>query len=484
MRAAAPEQPLRAIDAALLMPPALACPHALAPFLRRAPVPVLVRACLEWMTAHAELNALFDDTAQDQYTRSLTLDFLADLLLDVACGTQPSAHAALKARREQIDISRQAFYAKLARMELPVSEAVAARFADLAETVMAHCGFTGSEPIPGFAARVLDGTVLGGRTEHRIAPLRGVRAAGLTGHALAVYAPARRTVRQLVLDEDAYTQERAMLPRVQVQAGEVWIADRNFCVLSFLFRLQRQGAVFTIRWHAQNCPFEELTPPASAPGSTQGALEQPVRLTDPDAGQIMTVRRIVLPLERHSRSGDTELILVTNLPQTIGADVICDAYRDRWKIETHFQRLTQQLHCEPPALDMPRAALFAFAMSNVAGNALALVLAVLQAAHGEEAVRELSYYFFVLEISQIWLGMEVAVPPEEWSFVRAATAETLADWLLALARHADMAYFRRSKRGPKKPPTKKKAADRRTHVSNKRMIDEALHRPANYQNSH
>lgn len=483
MCAAAPKQPSRAIDPALLMPPALACPRALAPFLRRAPVPVLVRSCLEWMTAHADLNALFDGTAQDQYTRSLTLDFLADLLLDVACGTQPSAHAALKARREQIDVSRQAFYAKLARMELPVSEAVAARFADLAETVMAHCGFTGNEPIPGFAGRVLDGTVLGGRTEHRIAPLRGLRAAGLTGHALAVYAPAQRTVRQLALDEDAYTQERAMLPRVQMQAGEVWIADRNFCVLSFLFRLQRQDAAFVIRWHAQNCPFEELAPVASASGSTQGAREQPVRLTDPDTGECMTVRRIVLPLAKPTRNGDAELILMTNLPQTIGADVICDAYRDRWQIETHFQRLTQQLHCEPPALNMPRAALFAFAMATVAGNALALVLAALQAAHGEETVRELSYYFFVLEISQIWLGMQVAVPSQEWGFIRAATAETLADWLLALARHADMAYFRRSRRGPKKKPPKKHS-DGRTHVSNKRLIEEELHRPAYYKNSH
>ena len=179
---------------------------------------------------------------------------------------------------------------------------------------------------------MLDGTVLGGRTEHRIAALRGLRAAGLTGHALAVYAPARRTVRQLVLDEDAYTQERAMLPRVQVQAGDVWIADRNFCVLSFLFRLQRQDAACVIRWHAQNCPFEERAPLANAPGSTQGALEQPVRLTDPDTGESMTVRRIVLPLAQHTRNGDAELILVTTLPQTIGADLICDVYRDRWQI--------------------------------------------------------------------------------------------------------------------------------------------------------
>ena len=36
-------------DPATLVPPVLACPGALAPFLRRAPVPVLVRSCLEWL---------------------------------------------------------------------------------------------------------------------------------------------------------------------------------------------------------------------------------------------------------------------------------------------------------------------------------------------------------------------------------------------------------------------------------------------------
>ncbi|HEY4541334.1 MAG TPA: hypothetical protein VIG66_03055, partial [Noviherbaspirillum sp.] len=90
----------------------------------------------------------------------------------------------------------------------------------------------------------------------------------------------------------------------------------------------------------------------------------------------------------------------------------------RWQIETHFQRLAQQLHDEPAGLDAPRAALFAFTIAIVAGNALALVMGALRAAHGEEAVRELSYYYFVLEVSQTWKGMAVAVAESDWAFVR------------------------------------------------------------------
>ena len=95
----APSRPPSFDDSVPIAPPSLTYPPALAPFVRRAPVPVLVRSCLEWMVEHADLDALFAHTAQEQYTRELTLDCLVDLMLDVACGLHPSAHAALRARR-------------------------------------------------------------------------------------------------------------------------------------------------------------------------------------------------------------------------------------------------------------------------------------------------------------------------------------------------------------------------------------------------
>jgi len=50
--------------------------------------------------------------------------------------------------------------------------------------------------------------------------------------------------------EDAYTQERALLPEVvrqHVGAGQAWIADRNFCTTGFLTDLQARGAHGLIR---------------------------------------------------------------------------------------------------------------------------------------------------------------------------------------------------------------------------------------------
>jgi hypothetical protein len=449
-------------------------PKELVPFVRDAPLPVLVRSALEWMLQQALLEQVFEQTAQDQYTRELTLTVLVDLMLDVACGIQPSALKAFNARPASLAVSRQALYGKLRRMEPAVSAAVVQRFAMLAEQVIEHLGSCHAEPVLGYRARVVDGTVLGGRAEHRIKPLRSLWSAGLAGLALAVYAPAQRLVRQVVLAEDAYLGERTLLEQLQVAAGEIWIADRNFCVRPFLFRLHRAQSVFVVRWHGRSCPFDEIEPLHHAHGTTQGAMEHRVWLQDPDSQEWLQVRRLVLPLAAPTRNGDTELILVTDLPDTIAADQICEVYRDRWQIETYYQRLTQQLHCEPPAMNYPRAVLFAFAMAVSAGNALAVAQQALQAAHGQKPVEELSYYAVVLEVAQIWLGMTIVMPTDKWKFIRHRKPDEFAAWLQYVASRVRMERFRRSRRGPKKRQSKQplNKDNLQFHVSNKRLLDQ------------
>jgi hypothetical protein len=135
--------------------------------------------------------------------------------------------------------------------------------------------------------------------------------------------------------------------------------------------------------------YEEIKPLYAAVGTTQDALEKMVWLEVRHRHGWLQVRRIVLPLAAPTRSGDTELILMTNLPEIVQANQIYQSYRGQWQTETHVQRLTRQLHCEPPALNYPRAALFALAMAVCAGNALAIVQQALQQVHGEKAVAEL-----------------------------------------------------------------------------------------------
>ena len=63
--------------------------------------------------------------------------------------------------------------------------------------------------------------------------------------------------------------------------------------------------------------------------------------------------------------------------------------------------MTDLLHCEIPTLGYPRAALFAFCMSILAGDALAILKGHLRAVHGEEMVAELSTYALVNDVAEL-----------------------------------------------------------------------------------
>src|SRR5207247_9656194 len=103
--------------------------------------------------------------------------------------------------------------------------------------------------------------------------------------------------------------------------------------------------------------------------------------------------------------------LVTSLPSAVTAPQCGEAYRGRWRIEGHYQALTDLLHCEVPGLGDPRAALFAFSMSAVAGNALAVLKGNLRVAHGPEVAAEVSDFALVDEVAEVDAGRMMAVGP-------------------------------------------------------------------------
>src|SRR3954466_475915 len=151
--------------------------------------------------------------------------------------------------------SLSAFYRKLNRMELAIPEAVVRRTATRARQLIAAGGGLLPEPIAGYAVRILDGNILTG-TAHRITPLRTTASAGLPGRSLAVYEPASGLILDLILEEDAHCQERTLVGRVEVQPGQLWVMDRNFCVRSLVFRIVRREASFLVRWHRLTLPYE------------------------------------------------------------------------------------------------------------------------------------------------------------------------------------------------------------------------------------
>jgi hypothetical protein len=442
--------------------------------IERNPIAVMTRIALDWIIQGTPFDQLFERSAQGQYTREFTLEHLVHVMLDVVCGLHPSTRSAFQDHRLERIASLSAFYGKLNRMGPAVTREILRHTAARCRELIVAAGGRGPEPIAGYSARVLDGNVLAG-TEHRLLPTRDTRSACLPGKSLAIYEPASGLVLDFIPEENAHTQERNLLKEVPVGPGQLWILDRNLCVRTFLFRILRAGGSFLARRHQTTLPYIPTGPRKSKGRCPTGKVfEQAVTVDDPEEpGVSYRLRLIVLERDEPTREGETEIVLVTNLPEEVSAIDCCAAYRDRWRVEGHFQVLTGLLHCEIPALGYPRAALFAFGMSAVAGNALAVLKGSLRVEHGPEMVAEVSDYALVQEIARIYPGMMATVPPQSWPEMSHRSAAEVAALLNELAARVELEWKLRVRRGPKKPPPQRKKGDRHHHLATKKLLDEA-----------
>lgn len=262
-----------------------------------------------------------------------------------------------------------------------------------------------------------------------------------------------------------------------LRGRQLWVADRNFCTVKFLYGMAAAQATFIIRQHGQL----EGTPLAGAcrQGKTETGvvLEQEFRLPE-HAGQSLVIRRVIVKLHQPTRDGDRELYLLTNLPvQDADAVMVAEQYRKRWRIETVMQHLTDSLRCEIKPLCYPKAALFGFAIALVAYNALSIVLAAINAAHGRETSHKLSYFHLALEIAQATDGMLIALPASRWAQLTAMSSAEYAGEILRIAGNMNLDYYAKSSRGPKKPKPKPTHQKRNVHVSTMKLLDQRKNAP-------
>jgi len=205
-------------------------------FVAASPVTVMVRAIMERIFSAEKLDALFEESAQKQYTRELLFSSVVGLMSLVVCGIHPSVSAAYKALEKMVGVSRTALYDKLNGLEPGISRALVNYTAQELSPVLAELGGTKAALLPGFEVRIIDGNHLGA-TEHRLEVLRQNGSGALPGQSLAVLDPDWMLVRDLIPCEDGHAQERSLFTQVldTVNPGQVWIADRNLCTRLLLF---------------------------------------------------------------------------------------------------------------------------------------------------------------------------------------------------------------------------------------------------------
>jgi len=441
-------------------------------FATERPFATVTQMTLRRMLDTDAIDQLFDEHAQDQYHRSLYFSTLTRLVSSVVLGKNASINAGYKKMKEQLGVSITAVYEKLQRVEPSVTEQLVRQSYEQTVAICNDIGCVARNDLPGYSTRILDGNWLAG-TEHRLKETRTSTAAPLPGKSLVVYDPRYNAVADFFAMEDAYSQERSGLDDVieTLERKQLWLADRNFCTLKFLYAIAAKCGAFVIRQHNQLHGTEKGK--LRKIGESETGIIYENKLVLPEyAGQQMTVRRIVVHLFEPTRDKEVEVVLLTNLAvEDASAIVVSDLYRTRWKIETAFGHMTLAMNCEIKPLCYPKAALFCFASALVAYNAFAITKGAVAAEHGRAESEMLSHYYLALEISEATDGMLVALPEARWDEMELLSDNEFAAEVRTILSGIDLSRYRKSIRGPKKPPPKRINKRKSVHVSTKRILD-------------
>jgi hypothetical protein len=441
-------------------------------FVENSPISVMVRGTLERVLGADQLDAWFARTAQKQYTRTVLFSTVYDILSQVVFRIKPSVRAAYRAHEDQVGASIISVYNKLNGVETHTSAELVRYSAAVLTPLIAQLDGARAPWLPGYRVNMLDGNCIEA-SERRLKVLREVQAGALPGKSLVVYEPEYGLVRDVFPCEDGHAQERSLLGPVleTVQAGDLWMQDRNFCTCAFLCEIDTRGAGFITRQHA-GLPFEVVsTLRAVGRIETGQVAEQRVQVWDAQ-GKAHAFRRIRVTLDQATRDGDRVLYLLTNLPVCkASAKRVARLYRKRWTLETAFQHLEAYFHSEINTLGYPKAALFGFCLALVAYNMFAVVMAALRSVHGSAAIdQELSLYYGANDIAQPYHGMMIAIPEDAWRvFSRMRPAEMVAT-LRMLAQKVRLKAYRKNPWGPKKPRPKREKITRAPHVSTAKRL--------------
>jgi hypothetical protein len=444
--------------------------------LEISPLTVLVRGVLEWACPDSLLEEIFDRECRPrQWNRKLAISAITWLMLAVVAGVRRSVFAAFQADQAAdaptVTATAAALYAKYGRIDPRYTTAVDRASARRKFDLLTAAGVEGPFGWEGYRVTILDGTDLAG-TEHRLKPLRRIRAAGLPGRYVAAYDLATGLVVDAAASEDAYTSERELVRPILAAAepDQLFVADRNFCTTEILFGIMDRRAHFVIRQHDNNLRWRPLEPARAVGRVAAGEVwEQPIEVEDTDSGERRPMRRIILRLDTPTERGETEVVLLSDL-RGICPLRICALYRGRWTIECHFALVKAVLRGAIEGLGRPRAALFAMGLALVAANALAVVKQALRVAHGAAEFAKLSGYYLADEVAGNYRAVDVLVAEAEWRALGSKPAAAFWGWCRAVASRVRTRGLHKHPRGPKRPLPPRASGKGRHHYSTYRLL--------------
>ena len=127
-------------------------------FVKKSPISVMARAAMEHALSNEALDELFEQQADQQYTRELLFSSVVGLMGVVVSKSQPSIHAAFQAVAETLPVSITALYNKLNGVEPKVTGALVSHTAARLSPVVVATGGQLPAVVPNYRVRIIDGT--------------------------------------------------------------------------------------------------------------------------------------------------------------------------------------------------------------------------------------------------------------------------------------------------------------------------------------
>jgi Transposase DDE domain len=424
------------------------------------------------------LDELFGQHRGRCYQDQLRFPELVAVLADALTRYHGSGRRAITdaLRRQQLSTQARAVYGKLARLPLPLAEALlAALTARLRPLFPAGLYRTAlPDSLASLAVVVLDGKKIK-KAAKRLLATRGQPGKLYGGKVLAAYLPAEGLVVALAADPDGEANDIRLVPRVlplaraAVAGPHLWVADRQFCDLDQPDRFTAGGDHYLIR-HSKGTGFHPDPARPAVAGTdgrgrayTQewgwlGAVKQGARRR--------YVRRITL-----WRPGEEEVALVTDLLDEVlwpAADLLA-VYLTRWQIENVFQAITEVFALRHLIGCTPQATVFQASLCLVMYNVLQVLRGHAAAAAPESvAVEALSAEQVFTDLHEELVGLHRVLSGEELlgCLPPPMPAEQVRARLRALLGRAWSPSWRKAankKRRPHKPKKKELGAHNSVH---------------------
>lgn len=437
-------------------------------FVNKAPFAVMTRVLAQDFIGN-ELNTVFDDNREVQYEYIVTFQAVAATVADVALNFSDNFNQAYKEHKDELNVTRQSFYGKTRGVEPAVSEAIVKHSAERTIQIQEALGFIPWELLPGYRCLSIDGNVMA-KSDKRLKVLRDVKGAPLPGKIIARFDLQRQVFDHAYALLDGHAQESTCCDHIveDLEPKDVVIADRHYCIVSFLIKIAEACGFFVIRQHGRLKGVLLGKRKRIGRISTGVVYQQEMKLSAAD--DAMIVRRITVELDEPTRDGDKEIHVLTNLPSEVLATEAAELYRHRWEEETAFNVLQMTLTCEHSGVGHPQAAALLFCLSVLAFNLRQTIFAALYATHDEEEVDEISHFHVSKNVSDKSEGMLIAITEDEWTELIPSTIKGLVSLLTKIARKIDLGDYRKSRRGPKKKKPYRSRNVRSRHVSTAKLL--------------